>query len=155
MKGFRVRAAVGVALLGLLAAACGGDDGDSEAAGGGGGGGGEGITIALGSEPTTLDPQIREDGSLWMPARWVSVGRLAVPGDWVIDHADRRRDQFIPEDLKDLPETAAMFRAFAGEAPIATDAVVTLGDGRVVRLLEMRPADGRLELTCRTEHDGG
>jgi hypothetical protein len=103
----------------------------------------------------TIEPQIQADGSLWMPARWVSVGRLAVPGDWVIDHADRRRDQFIPEDLKDLPETAAMFRAFAGETPIARDAVVTLGDGRIVRLLEMRPANGRLELTCRTEHDGG
>lgn len=63
LKGFRVRAAVGVALLSLLAAACGGDDdGGSATGGGGGGGGGDGITIALGSEPTTLDPQIREDG---------------------------------------------------------------------------------------------
>jgi hypothetical protein len=102
----------------------------------------------------TIAPEVREDGSLWMPARWVSVGRLAVPGDWVIDHADRRRDQFVPDELKDLPETAAMFRAFAGEAAMAQDAVVTLGDGRVVRLLAMRPEDGRLELTCRTEEGG-
>jgi peptide/nickel transport system substrate-binding protein len=42
----------------VLVASCGGDD----EAGGGGGGDGDGITIALGSEPTTLDPQIREDG---------------------------------------------------------------------------------------------
>jgi peptide/nickel transport system substrate-binding protein len=50
----------------MLATACSDDD---ESGGGGGGdggtdGGGEesSITIALGSEPTTLDPQIREDG---------------------------------------------------------------------------------------------
>lgn len=101
----------------------------------------------------TIVPQIREDGSLWLPARWVSVGRLALPGEWVIDHADRRRDQFIPDDLRDLPETAALFRAFTGEAPLAADAVVTLGDGRVVRLLAMRPHGGRLELICRTERE--
>lgn len=49
----------------LVAAACGGDDG-----GDGGGDGGDGgepvqgaeITIAIGSEPTTLDPHIRDDG---------------------------------------------------------------------------------------------
>ena len=48
-----------VAALGAAAAACGGDD----SSGGGGGSSGENaITIALGSEPTTLDPQVREDG---------------------------------------------------------------------------------------------
>ena len=65
MERFRVRAVAGVALLSLLAAACGGDDGDSgsgDSADGGSGGGDSAITIALGSEPTTLDPQIREDG---------------------------------------------------------------------------------------------
>ena len=48
-----------VAAMGAAVAACGGDD----SSGGGGATAGEGaITIALGSEPTTLDPQIREDG---------------------------------------------------------------------------------------------
>lgn len=114
-----------------------------------------GARITLGGREryltATIEPQIREDGSLWLPARWVSIGRLAAPGDWVVEYAGRRREQFIPEDLKDLPETAAMFSAFAGEAPIVQDAVVTLGDGRIVRLLAMTPADGRLELVCRTE----
>jgi hypothetical protein len=114
-----------------------------------------GARITLGGRQryftATLAPEIRADGSLWLPARWVSVGRLAAPGDWVVDYAGRRRDQFVPEDLRHLPETAAMFRAFAGEAPMARDAVVTLGDGRIVRLLAMIPADGRLQLVCRTE----
>jgi peptide/nickel transport system substrate-binding protein len=66
LKRFRVRASVALVLLSMVAAACGGDDdGGGSASGGGGdggGGGGGSITIALGSEPTTLDPQIREDG---------------------------------------------------------------------------------------------
>lgn len=103
----------------------------------------------------TIDPEIREDGSLWLPARWVSVGRLAAPGEWVVEYAGRRREQFVPEDLRDLPETAAMFHAFAGEAPMVADAVVTLGDGRIVRLLAMTPRDGRLQLVCRTELEQG
>lgn len=51
---------VGLAMAG---AACGGDD-DPESSGSDGGGdtGDSSITIALGSEPTTLDPQVREDG---------------------------------------------------------------------------------------------
>jgi hypothetical protein len=114
-----------------------------------------GARITLGGRQryftATIEPQIHADGSLWLPARWVSVGRLAAPGDWVVEYAGRRREQFVPEDLKDLPETATMFRAFAGEAPMARDAVVTLGDGRVVRLLAMAPADGRLQFVCRTE----
>jgi peptide/nickel transport system substrate-binding protein len=58
-----MRKAAGVVLLSLIVAACGSDD---DGGGGGGnaakGGGGDEITIALGSEPTTLDPQVREDG---------------------------------------------------------------------------------------------
>lgn len=55
--------ALAVALvLVLVGAACGGDDSGSESGGGGGDGEGGELTIALGSEPTTLDPQIREDG---------------------------------------------------------------------------------------------
>jgi peptide/nickel transport system substrate-binding protein len=67
---------IGIALLafGLVASACGGDDDDGDAGDGGAEPGatdgtgavetveGGSITIALGSEPTTLDPQIREDG---------------------------------------------------------------------------------------------
>src|SRR5690606_2148743 len=47
----------------LVAAACG-DDGDSTGSGGDGtsGAGGGEITIALGSEPTSLDPHLVDDG---------------------------------------------------------------------------------------------
>jgi len=52
-KGLGVLAVV--VSLGLVGAACGGDDS-------GGGGSGSGITIALGSEPTSLDPHLVDDG---------------------------------------------------------------------------------------------
>jgi peptide/nickel transport system substrate-binding protein len=51
-------------VLGLVAAACGDDDdGSTESgAGGGSGGGGGELKIALGSEPTSLDPHLVDDG---------------------------------------------------------------------------------------------
>ena len=54
-----------VAMLAMVAAACSSNNGGG---GNGGGGGSNGasnaqITIALGSEPTTLDPQLRDDGN--------------------------------------------------------------------------------------------
>jgi peptide/nickel transport system substrate-binding protein len=55
--------AAGLALCGLVGAGCGddGDDGGSDAADGGTGSG-TAITIALGSEPTSLDPHTVDDG---------------------------------------------------------------------------------------------
>jgi peptide/nickel transport system substrate-binding protein len=69
MRGKSRLLAAGLA-AGLLLTACGGDgaagNGQGTAAGaatdGGEGPGSRTITVALGSEPTTLDPQLREDG---------------------------------------------------------------------------------------------
>jgi len=58
----RQRLGVVLAAIGLLATACG-DDGDDDSSGDGGGSeGGAEVTIALGSEPTTLDPYLADDG---------------------------------------------------------------------------------------------
>ncbi|HWD43004.1 MAG TPA: ABC transporter substrate-binding protein, partial [Actinomycetota bacterium] len=46
------------AILALLAAACGGGGGDNQS-----GTTSSSITIAIGAEPTTLDPQVRDDGN--------------------------------------------------------------------------------------------
>lgn len=59
--GKRYRIAVALAALALLAGACGGDDDGADVGGGGAGDGGT-VTIALGSEPTSLDPHLVDDG---------------------------------------------------------------------------------------------
>jgi peptide/nickel transport system substrate-binding protein len=52
-----------VAALSLTAAACGSDDGGGATASTSDGGSAEGIVIAIGAEPSSLDPQARDDGS--------------------------------------------------------------------------------------------
>lgn len=61
--GKRQRISLLVAAVGLVAAACGGDDdGGSTSDSGGSVDDGAAITIALGSEPTSLDPHLVDDG---------------------------------------------------------------------------------------------
>lgn len=57
----RSRWIVWLVALVLILAACG-DDKDEKAGASGGGGGGDSITIGIGSDPTTLDPQSADDG---------------------------------------------------------------------------------------------
>jgi hypothetical protein len=99
----------------------------------------------------TLWADLRPDGSLWLPARWVYVGRLAVPASWVLGQVRRSGNAYIPEELRRMPETATMLRAFDGEGPIVQNALIKLGDGRRVRILRIAPRDGKLDITCRTE----
>lgn len=114
-----------------------------------------GALVAIAGErrifSATLEPVLSAAGELWMEASWVRVGRLAVPAGLVIDRARAQRERIVPEPVRDLPETIHMFDAFAGRLPMAREAVVRLGDGRLVRLLKIRARDGRLEVTFRTE----
>lgn len=98
----------------------------------------------------TLDPRLAE-GSLYTPAEWVSVGRLAVPASWVLEAAGPDAGGYVPRKLRGLPETDAMFQAFLGAAPMFRNAVIKLGDGRRVRVLDIRPDAGALVVRCRTE----
>jgi hypothetical protein len=100
-----------------------------------------------------LQPAIRaEDGSLWMPATIVSIGRLPLPASWVIsrDSAQVVPEQ-IPEELRAMPEAKSLASVFAGRIPAAQTPVIKLGDGRRVRLLGLRCRGGMLEMTCQTE----
>jgi peptide/nickel transport system substrate-binding protein len=60
----RVLMLASVLAIGLVAAACGDDGGSGSGGDGDGGGGSTGasVTIALGSEPTSLDPHLVDDG---------------------------------------------------------------------------------------------
>ncbi|MEQ8768938.1 MAG: hypothetical protein RIB60_00360 [Phycisphaerales bacterium] len=100
----------------------------------------------------TLRPELRDDGTLWMVAEQVHVGRLTVPAGWVLSEAERRADDVVPEAFRGLPEAEAFFQIFAGERPFADEPQIRLGDGRRVRLLAVRSTAAGLEVKCRTEY---
>lgn len=102
----------------------------------------------------TLEPELAADGSIWMRARWVHIGRLAIPASWVLSKTDTNSRGYLPDRLRQWPETVDMLRAFAGQMPLREDSLLGLGDGRCVRLLDVVPQHGRLVLTCRTELKG-
>ncbi len=114
-----------------------------------------GIQIEGAGEPrilsATIHPAVAEDGALWMPASWIHIGRLGIPANLVLDAGATENSGYIPDRIRELPETKGMMSAFAGAMPMVEDAVVSLGDGRQVRLVSLRTRGGWLEITCRTE----
>ena len=115
-----------------------------------------GVRVETGSGPdhrfvtASFVPTVDEDGSLWLTASWVHVGRLPVPASWVIGDA-RADDGMLPPELTERPETALFLGIVQGEAPFAATPILALENDRRVRLLGLRVRDGRLELTMRTE----
>ncbi len=99
----------------------------------------------------TLTPDLREDGSLWVKADWVHLGRLPIPASWVLGGAEARMDEIIPEELRNLPQARSFFRVMAGIEPVAERPVVRLPDRRLVRLLKLKADKGWVEITCVTE----
>jgi hypothetical protein len=99
----------------------------------------------------TLEPRLERDGRLFMPATSFNLGRLAIPADWVLDHAQKNAAQYIPRDLRTLPETQDLIAAFAGAQPARSSTLINLGDGRSVRILSLDSLDGKLRITCQTE----
>ncbi len=100
-----------------------------------------------------VEPIIDPDGALWLPARTVSVGRLTLPAGVLLDYLRRNQEEYVPPALLTLPETEAIFLALEGKAPLVENASQSLGDGRRVRLIAMRPVGARLELWCMTSVD--
>ncbi len=109
-----------------------------------------------------LAPEFHADGSLWMPAEWVMIGKIGVPAAWLLDDegeigiADGDGggggvQEEVPDDLRDLPQTQGVLLAFAGHRAVMTNPVIKLGDGRRVRLLSLDAKDGRLIIECQTE----
>lgn len=109
-----------------------------------------------------VEPRIDPEGSMWLHAHTVSIGRLTLPASWILPGLSQRlgsgagprakaRGEIIPEDLATLPETRELLRALNGEIPIARAPIIRLVDGRRVRLLEIIPRNGRLELSAVTQ----
>lgn len=94
-------------------------------------------------------PRLREDGSLWLPADTVLIGRLPIPPEVVLSQAQARVDNILPEDLTERGRM--LLRVFEGTEPLAPSPVIRLGDGRQVRILDIRVRDQRLIVSCQTE----
>ncbi len=99
----------------------------------------------------TLAPEVRGDGSLWMKATGVSIGRLSLPAGLVLGADGGALREHLPASLVDSAEGEAIFSKLAGEAPMFEDAVIRLGDGRRVRLLSLEVASDSLVAWFRTE----
>lgn len=100
----------------------------------------------------TLQPRIEADGSLWVTAARVRVGRLPLPAEWAIAGAVQWQAE-LAELLADAPEARRVINALQGEGPLFGEAVIHLEDGRRVHVLELELADGVLAVTCRTTRD--
>jgi len=83
----------------------------------------------------SLVPELAADGSLWMRAEGVGVGSLPLPTSLLLSSASAGNMVALPQELRDLPETAALLRAFTGDTPLTVTPTLTLGDGHfVIRL---------------------
>ena len=108
----------------------------------------------------TLSPAFRKDGSLWMPADNVALGRLKIPASWVLGSpGDESRGEPSPAekqtgkvaaDIAKLPATRRVLAAFAGRNAVRQDPTIRLPDGRRVRILGIRSAEGKVLITFQT-----
>jgi len=114
-----------------------------------------GVSIRHGREvryvSASVEPRMGEDGSLWLPATSIHIGRLPLPAGVMLAKADGRLEALIPAELHDKAQT--LLRMFRGIEPVPNP-VIRLGDGRQVRLLEILPRRQKLIVTCRTELSG-
>lgn len=110
-----------------------------------------------------LEPEIRADNALWLPARSISIGRLPLPAAIMFSRAGTGpgfaadmlgTDRQVPPALWQRPEALHATRAIASLEPLLADPSIDLHDGRRVRLLSVRVEQGRLLLVCRTEWAG-
>lgn len=107
----------------------------------------------------TLAPRFEKDGSLWMPAESIALGRLSIPAGWVLgDGSSKSRaseqTSKVSQDIAKLPETQRVLSAFAGKNAVRQDPTVRLPDGRRVRILGLSAKDGHLLITCQTMQRG-
>lgn len=102
----------------------------------------------------SVRPELRDDGALWMPASWVTLGRLNLPPSWVLPSGDAQSASNVHtverERLSGLPQVRELWAALGGDRPAMSQAVVKIGDGRRVKILDLRADGGVLYITCQT-----
>lgn len=101
----------------------------------------------------SLEPRVDGEGSLWLEARWLRIGRLPAPASWVVP---RLREALTDpdSDAKGLAHrigAEGLLLALSGDEPLAKSPVARLEDGRRVRLMDLEVREGEVWVTCRTE----
>lgn len=101
----------------------------------------------------SLEPELREDGSLWVRPRWVHIGRLPLPAGPVLREARSSARGLLPEDAGGVDPAVVerVFDVLLGREPVNRTPELRLLDDRTVRLLGLRVRDGRLRAVLRTE----
>ena len=98
-----------------------------------------------------IRPYVDEHGALRVPAMKVRIGRVSLPAGWLFGAITSRAGDFIPRETLESPTAKTVSDALRGESVLTRNAVIRLEDGRRVRVLNMCPQDGRLDLTFQTE----
>lgn len=96
----------------------------------------------------TLSPRLTESGELWLPASWIHVGSLELPGAAVLARA--ADTEIVPASLREMPVFSQLVGALAGDQPVLDTAEIRLGDGRRVRIREIHVQQGQATIRCET-----
>lgn len=91
----------------------------------------------------TCIPRLADDGSLWLTPSAAGVGRLHLPPRWVLS------DGLIGSGAD--AQTSRLLESLRGERALVAEALIPLEGRRRVRVLDLSPHPGRLEVRCRTE----
>ncbi len=101
-----------------------------------------------------LEPHVRDDGSLWLIARRIHLGRLPIPAGLLLGSSTEQSstiDSLVPAQILRKPEVQHLLSALKGDAPLTTNPILSLGDGRTVRLLGVDTRAGILRVECQTQ----
>lgn len=112
-----------------------------------------------------IEAAVHEDGSLWVVAQRLQVGRMPVPTGWLESSAASAVDSSrptlfsgslipgslsLPSSVRESPAVKSLLRALSGQEALMPRAILNLPDGRAVQVLGLEPKDGKLLITCRT-----
>lgn len=113
----------------------------------------------------SIEPSVREDGSLWVFAHGVQLGRMPIPAGWLEASATRAAGSpaptllsgsllpgslSLPSSVRESPAVKSLLRALSGQEALMLKAILNLPDGRAVQVLGLEPKDGKLLIMCRT-----
>jgi hypothetical protein len=90
-------------------------------------------------------PEVRADGSVWLEAHGAWVGVQRVPWSWALSGMERELASYAPE------AAGTLGAVLDGEMALMVEPVVSLPDGRRVRVMELAAVEDGVGVRLRTE----